>query len=116
MKITHYNEILPVVMNNDQVKDVAGRVLIGQADGADNFCMRFFEMDSGGYTPKHAHDWEHEVFVHQGKGEVFIDDQWHPLSAGSAIFVPPNVPHQFRNSSDQMFTFVCLVPPKAPEL
>ena len=116
MKITHYNKILPVTMDNDLVKNVAGRVLIGQEDGASNFCMRFFEMEPGGYTPKHIHDWEHEVFVHQGNGEVFIDAQWHPLSPGSAIFIPPNLEHQFRNTTDQIFTFVCLVPPKAPEL
>ncbi len=116
MKITHYNEILPVTMNNDLVKDVAGRVLIGQEEGAPNFCMRFFEMGPGGYTPKHTHDWEHEVFVHQGNGEVFVDAKWHPLSPGSAIFVPPNVVHQFKNTSEKIFTFICLVPSKAPEL
>ena len=116
MKITHYNKILPVTMDNEMVNAVAGRVLIGQEDGAANFCMRFFEMGPGGYTPKHSHDWEHEVFVHQGNGEVFMDNKWHSLSPGSAIFVPPNVEHQFRNNSEQVFTFVCLVPPAAPEL
>ena len=116
MKVTHYKEILPVTLDNDLVKNVAGRVLIGRADGAPNFCMRFFEMGPQGYTPKHTHDWEHEVFVHQGNGELFIEDQWHPLSPGSAIFVPPKMEHQFRNISDKIFTFVCLVPHTAPEL
>jgi quercetin dioxygenase-like cupin family protein len=116
MKIINYKEILPVTMDNDLVKNVAGRVLIGRAAGAANFCMRLFEMGPGGYTPKHSHDWEHEIFVHQGNGEVLIEDQWRPLSAGSAVFVPPNVEHQFRNTSDKIFTFICLVPHKAPEL
>ena len=116
MKVTHYKEILPVTLDNDLVKNVAGRVLIGRAAGAPNFCMRFFEMGPQGYTPKHTHDWEHEVFVHQGNGELFIEGQWHPLSPGSAIFVPPKKEHQFRNISDKIFTFVCLVPHTAPEL
>ena len=116
MKVTNYKEILPVTMNNEMVKNVTGRVLIGREDGAPNFCMRLFEMGPDGFTPKHSHDWEHEIFVHAGNGEVWMDNRWHSLSKGSAVFVPPNVEHQFRNSSDKMFTFICLIPSKAPEL
>ncbi len=116
MKVTHYKEILPVTMDNEMVKNVAGRVLIGREDGAPNFCMRLFEMGPDGFTPKHSHDWEHEIFVHAGNGEVWMDDKWHSLSPGSAVFVPPNVEHQLRNRSANLFTFICLVPPKAPEL
>ncbi|MBA3009781.1 MAG: cupin domain-containing protein [Proteobacteria bacterium] len=116
MKVINYTDILPVTMDNDMVKNVAGRLLIGREDGANNFSMRLFEMGSKGHTPKHSHPWEHEVFVHKGTGEVFMDGQWHSLSEGSAIFVPPNVEHQFRNTADKDFAFVCLVPPTAPEL
>lgn len=116
MKIVNYKEVLPVTMDNDQVKHVAGRLMIGKQDGAHNFCMRVFEMGKNGYTPKHIHDWEHEVFVHEGAGQVFIQGQWQDLSPGSAVFVPPGVEHQFRNTSDTPFVFVCLVPSQAPEL
>lgn len=83
MKIVNSKDILPVVMNNEMVKNVAGRVMIGKEDGAKNFCMRMFEMDKDGYTPRHTHDWEHEIFVIAGKGEVFIEDKWHPATTGS---------------------------------
>jgi len=116
MKVINYKDVLPVVMNNEIVKNVAARVMIGKEDGAKTFCMRVFEMGQDGYSPKHAHDWEHEVFVHTGKGEVLIQDKWYPVSSGSAIFVPPNIEHQFRNTSEKVFTFVCLIPSKAPEL
>ncbi len=116
MKVVNYKNILPIVMDNEIVKNVAGRVMVGKEDGAENFCMRLFEMDKDGYTPRHTHDWEHEVFVHAGLGEVFIEDKWHPVSEGSAIFVPANIEHQFRNTSDETFTFICLIPSGAPEL
>ncbi len=116
MKVTNYKDVLPVAMDNEVVKNVAGRIMIGKEDGAPNFCMRVFEIKKDGFTPNHTHDWEHEVFVHTGSGEVFIEDTWHSLSPGSAIFVPANVEHQFRNNADELFTFVCLVPPVAPEL
>ncbi|MFH2060181.1 MAG: cupin domain-containing protein [Pseudomonadota bacterium] len=116
MKVLNYKEVLPIAMDNAVVKNVAARVMIGKEDGADNFCMRVFEMEKNGYTPKHSHDWEHEIFVHTGNGEAFIDGSWYPVSAGSTIFIPPNVEHQFRNTNDALFTFVCLVPAGVPEL
>ena len=116
MKILNYKDVLPIVMDNENVKQVAGRVMIGKGDGAQNFCMRVFEMGPGGFTPRHAHGWEHEVFVHKGKGEVWIKDQWYPLKKGSAVFVPADVEHQFRNTFDKVFTFVCLIPSGAPEI
>ncbi len=116
MTVSNYNDVLPVIMNNDIVKNVAGRIMIGKEDGANNFCMRVFEMGKNGYTPRHTHNWEHEVFVHTGEGKVFIENKWHPVSTGSAIFIPANIEHQFKNTSDELFTFVCLIPSGAPEL
>ncbi len=116
MKVIHYSDILPVTMDNEQVKKVSGRILIGKEDKAQNFCMRLFEMGPGGCTPRHTHDWEHEVFVHSGKGEVFIDGETHVIKAGSAVFVPPNADHQFKNPGEVPLVFICLVPSTAPEL
>jgi len=116
MKVINAKDVMPTVMNNEMVKNVAGRVLLGKEDGAENFCMRMFEMGKDGFTPRHKHNWEHEVFVHGGSGEVFIEDKWYPVSKGSAIFVPPNIEHQFRNTSDETLTFICMIPAGAPEL
>ena len=116
MKVVHYSEIPPIAMNNEMVKNVAGRVLLGSQDGAPNFCMRRFEMGPQGYTPKHSHAWEHEVYVVQGKGQVFIDGQWQAVREGTAVLVPPNAEHQFKNDSDGTFAFICLVPSTAPEI
>lgn len=116
MKVLDYKDVMPVSMDNEMVKNVTGRLMIGKEDGAKNFCMRVFEIASGGYTPMHSHDWEHEVFVHSGDGEIFLKDSWYPLSKGFSIFVPPNIEHQFRNTSADLFTFVCLIPAGVPEL
>ena len=116
MKVTHYTDIPPIAIDNEMVKNVAGRVLIGKEDGASNFCMRRFEIGPKGFTPKHSHDWEHEVWVLEGNGEVFIKDKWHALEPGTAVYVPPNADHQFKNVSDAPFAFLCLVPSQAPEM
>lgn len=43
-------------------------------------------------------------------------DRWYPVSAGSAVFVLSNIEHQFRNTSEKGFSFICLIPSGAPEL
>jgi quercetin dioxygenase-like cupin family protein len=116
MQIKSYSSVEATHVDNDRVKGVAGRVVIGRSDGAENFCMRVFEMAPGGHTPKHVHDWEHEIFIHSGEGEVYGNGAWNALSAGTVVFVPGNEEHQIRNTSSKPLTFVCLVPSKAPEL
>ena len=54
------------------------RWLIGEGDHAPNFAMREFEVQPGGHTPKHFHDYEHEVFVLAGRGVVVDGDQERP--------------------------------------
>ncbi len=116
MKAVRHTEIPEVQMKSPAVKNVSGKVLIGKADGAPNFCMRRFEIGPEGFTPQHSHDWEHEVFVLEGEGEVFLEEGWHPVQGGSVVFVPANVPHQFRNTGRDTLAFICLVPSGAPEL
>lgn len=64
MKIMDYREAPVQTYDGGAVKDVRGRVAIGKADGAERFCMRVFELGAGGFTPRHRHDWEHEIFFH----------------------------------------------------
>jgi quercetin dioxygenase-like cupin family protein len=116
MKIKEYIKIKSTLFNNEDMKGVAGRVAIGKADGADHFCMRVFEVAPGGYTRKHAHEWEHEIFVHAGKGEFLSNGNWNPAKAGDAVFVPGNEEHQIKNTGKNLLVFVCLVPASAPEM
>ena len=116
MKVVHYTEALGQTFDGDIVKNVTGRVVIGKDDGAPNFCMRVFTIGQDGFTPRHSHEWEHEIFVHSGKGQVFRNGEWTDVQAGSAIFIPGNEEHQLRNVSDEEFTFVCLIPKGVSEL
>ena len=116
MKIIAYAEVQPTCYESAEAKGIAGRVVIGQKDNANNFCMRVFEIAAGGHSAMHFHDWEHEVFVHSGEGEVYGNGQWNPIKGGSVVFIPGNEEHQLRNTGKEQLTFVCLVPSGAPEL
>jgi quercetin dioxygenase-like cupin family protein len=116
VKIIHYTEAEAKTYPSDQAKEAAGRVVIGRSDGAEKFCMRVFEIGRGGMTGLHAHDWEHEVFVHSGEGAVLRGETWVPLSAGSVVFIKANEQHQLKNTGNNPFAFVCVIPSGAPEL
>ena len=116
MKVIHYTEAETTRIDNDIAKGVTGRVVVGKADGAPHFCMRVFELDAGGCTPRHAHAWEHEIFFHAGSGEVWKAGQWQSVEAGSVAFIPGEEEHQIRNPGAGKLTFVCLVPDGAPEM
>jgi len=87
------------------------RLMVGRDDGAPNFAMRVFEVEPGGHTPQHQHDYEHEILVLEGEGQlVDQDNQTQPIRAGDAVYVPANELHQFQNASDRPLKFLCMVP------
>jgi quercetin dioxygenase-like cupin family protein len=116
MQIKEYAKVEATHFDSEVAKGVAARVVIGKKDQAENFYMRVFEIAPGGHTPRHAHDWEHEMFVHAGQGEIFGHGEWRPLAPGKAVFVPANEEHQMRNNGGEKLVVVCLVPGSAPEL
>lgn len=94
----------------DGVDGVSMRVLLGADHGMKNFSMRHFVVEPGGHTPRHAHDYEHEVLVLKGHGEAEHDGETINISAGDVLFVESDKTHQFRNTSQETLEFLCLVP------
>lgn len=72
--------------------------------------FRIIEVAPGKNTPEHAHAFEHENFVLDGKGKVRIGEVWYELSPGYVVYIPPNVPHTYVNKGDTLFRFICAVP------
>lgn len=112
MKHVHYSEVELEEPAEQGVKDVKLRWLVSKKDGAENFAMRLFEIQSGGYTPLHQHDWEHEVFVLEGDGITKNKTSEEPFKQGDVLFVPPMEWHQFVNTGKNTLKFLCLIPYK----
>jgi quercetin dioxygenase-like cupin family protein len=86
------------------------RMLVGPAEGAEVFHMRHFEVQPGGHTPHHAHDYEHEVLILKGRGTVKSATGDRPCQPGDVVWVPPNEKHQFVNAGNEPLEFICLIP------
>jgi quercetin dioxygenase-like cupin family protein len=92
---------------------VSVRWLIGPEEGARNFAMRYFEIQSGGYTSRGSHAHDHGVVVLRGRGQVVLGEEVREVSYGDAVYVSPHEVHQFRCVSDEPFGFLCVI--RAPE-
>lgn len=86
------------------------RILVGPDDGAGNFHMRHFEVEAGGCTPFHQHDFEHEILVLKGRGLAKTAEGDRPFKQGDVIFVQAGERHQFCNNGDEPFEIICLIP------
>ncbi|HQN49056.1 MAG TPA: cupin domain-containing protein, partial [Caldisericia bacterium] len=65
-----------------------------------------------GYTPKHSHPYEHEVFILNGKGRVFTDNTNKNFEKNYFLYVPPDKEHQFINTGENDLEFLCIIPNK----
>ena len=92
------------------VEGVTMRMMVGRDDGAPNFSMRHFTVEPGGHTPRHDHNYEHEVFIVEGAGRFEHEGDYHRIEAGDVLFVEPNCTHQFVNDTEAPLKFLCLVP------
>ena len=110
MKHMHYSDVEAEIPDVDGAVDVTIRWLITKKDGAKNFTMRLFEVQPGGHTPSHAHEWEHEVFIVKGSGNLRTPEKAHPFRQGDFLFVEPMETHQFVNTGDDILQFICVIP------
>jgi len=109
-KCTHYTGVQADEFGPEAPGVSIRRLIDEEFDGAPFYNLRMLEIAPGGHTPDHAHANEHENFVVEGAGEVMIEGRWHPVGEGDVIFVPPAARHQYRNTTDVTFRFLCGVP------
>jgi quercetin dioxygenase-like cupin family protein len=109
MKVIHSHEV-PADVVEQGAEGTTIRWLIAKDDGAPNFAMRLFEVAPDGCTPRHQHDWEHEVFILSGEGVVRTADGDVALKGGSAVLVAPSDDHQFRNTGAEPLRMLCMIP------
>jgi quercetin dioxygenase-like cupin family protein len=87
------------------------RWLIAEKEGAPNFAMRVIEIKrKGEKIPLHRHNYEHEIFVIEGKGRVLTPTGPVPVAYGNYAFIKPDEEHGFENAGDKPFRFICVIP------
>ncbi len=99
-------------INHPDAHNAQMQVLVGPQQGWADYVMRMIELAPGGVTPHHAHNWPHINYMVEGEGVLHMDGKDTSVSAGSYAYVPAGMVHQFKNTGDSIFRFICIVPKK----
>jgi quercetin dioxygenase-like cupin family protein len=88
-------------------KDISRQVLF---DEADLRCqLRYFEMDSGGYSTLERHEHMHAVMILRGHGTCLVGGDVRAVKPHDLVTIPAWAWHQFRASAGEPMGFLCMV-------
>lgn len=95
----------PAVFRPDQIKshDRGGGArttpLVMPGSGATGFINGITEFAPGAKIAFHSHNCEESVMLLEGHAILDIDGEEHELKPLDTTWIPPNLPHRFRNLS-----------------
>lgn len=112
MFIKKIADVPKIKIDDNATKNVTRQIPIGIEDGSDKIIMRVFTVKPGGHSPLHTHDFEHLVKVEKGRAIAVDKDGEHEIKEGDYVFVKPNEIHQFKNTFEEDFQFICVIPNK----
>lgn len=92
--------------------EVTENWLIGKAEQAENFALRYYQVGPNGFTRKENHPYDHGIVILHGQGEALIGAEKQAFSQGDMLYIPPDVEHQMINTGDGPMGFLCIIPAK----
>ena len=91
------------------------QVLAGKTGERVGFHVRYFELESGGFTSLERHRHSHFIIAIRGCGVCRLDDEEIALRPMDAIYIGPNRAHQLVAAKRGKFGFLCIVDAKRDE-
>lgn len=110
MFVGNVKDLEEIKVNAPDAVNAFRKTLIGPQEGWQGWVMRLFSLKDGGKSPCHTHPWPHINYILSGQGVLSVDGKENPLSKGSIAYVPAGSIHQFYNTSNEDFNFICIVP------
>ncbi len=84
--------------------------LIGKAEQAGNFALRYYELEPGGFSREEAHSYDHGIIFMAGSGTVSLSGSQHPVTQGDVVYIASDEPHQIRNTGITPLGWLCIIP------
>lgn len=90
------------------VKDVTAKLLVGEAEGAPYFRIRYFRLEPGGCTSLDRHPHDHGVVMLHGRALVRLGEDEVAVGPLDVIYIPGDEVHQFK-ALDGPVGFLCVI-------
>ncbi len=71
--------------------------------------LRYFEMETAGYSTLERHEHMHAVMILRGHGTCLVGDEVRDVKPLDLITIPAWAWHQFRASAGEPMGFLCMV-------
>lgn len=106
-KVIHYSTVEAKPIGDSAPGSTIRWLISRDQDGARSFSLRFVEMQPGANSLKHSHEYEHENYIADGEGKVWLADHWQLIRAGDAVYIPSFMEHTFINTGETILRMVC---------
>jgi len=84
-------------------------LITARTDDAANFSMRLFKIHPDGFTGRHKHSYEHEVYTLKGSGYLLIDGEKLRIEKDDCFIIYPYEFHKLIADKEGL-EFICVVP------
>lgn len=89
-----------------RAKGVVTQPLVMADRGSTSLTMGLSTFQPGATIPLHTHNVEEAITILEGEAVAIIAGQESIVGPNDVTFVPPGVPHHFRNDSDGIMRFL----------
>jgi len=113
MSVKHIKDVPAEIVKTGEMTSM--QWLISAKEGP-HFAMRRFVMEPGGKIPEHTNTVEHEQYVLRGHAKIGIGGNEFEVQAGDSVFIPKGAPHWYKNTGEEKFEFLCLIPNQPDEM
>lgn len=90
-------------------------ILVSGAQTNGRYCLIDMLVPDGGGPPPHRHDFEEMFTLLEGELEFTLRGETQTVRAGSAVNIPANAPHLFKNTSGKTAHMLCMCAPAGQE-
>jgi len=104
--------VAPQAYDDPSLAGVRKHELIGKAEGATQYRMRYFEVPAGGRTARERHPHDHGVMIVSGRARVTLGEEEYEVGEGDVVYVAGDELHCFEAMGDGPLGFVCVVGPQ----
>ena len=103
-KVFHVGDIPGLASEHDRRRK---KILLNTTNTGAPLLVDLLSYAPGGTSPLHFHrDVDHFFFVLDGRGRILINEQEHPLQAGSVVWIAPGDVHKVFADADSPLSFL----------